>query len=452
MRALRALLLVAAASAGCDWRTFDDLAKKTPVAAIDAPSSYAAGDSFGSILLALDPPADGSAAGRFVGTAIPKTAVAVVTLDAAGQPHGTGVTGQALDSLGDGPITALAAVPGGQKVMLGAPYIDLGDVLLMDQDPPYDIQPFRHIGEPQYGVGVGAGNIGAGAAAELVVLSANTLHVYVDGQPTTEITYESTGASDPCPIDFSTNLPERDRASRAVLVAPLQGGATQIAVGTPAVSGAGHVSIFDVDFSSNTITCAATLTAGEAHFGRAMTLVDIDGDGTHDRLLIGAPPTHAYLYTLPLSSGQAPAAMATDMEAGGAFGAAVAALDIDGKPGDEIFVGNPDGSVGGASAAGRVSIYTGGALTPLPAAFPNPLAEHEPKAGHGYGSGLIGMTFCPANLAGPGPDSGVADAGAQAADAGVIVSCTAAQRLPLVGSLSKVFAYFTLKKPDPRAK
>jgi hypothetical protein len=42
-----------------------------------------------------------------------------------------------------------------------------------------------------------------------------------------------------------------------------------------------------------------------------------------------------------------------------------------------------------------------------------------------------------------GADGGVADAGSGAA------ACT---QLPLVGSTSKVYAYFTLKKPDPRVK
>ena len=40
----------------------------------------------------------------------------------------------------------------------------------------------------------------------------------------------------------------------------------------------------------------------------------------------------------------------------GQFGAAVAAFDIDGKPGDEMFIGNPDGLVAGTATAGRVSV------------------------------------------------------------------------------------------------
>ena len=62
-----------------------------------------------------------------------------------------------------------------------------------------------------------------------------------------------------------------------------------------------------------------------------------------------------------------------------AFGAAVAAFDIDGNPGDEMFVGNPDATVGGTTKAGQVTSTPGATMTLLaPTAFPNPLAEHDP--------------------------------------------------------------------------
>jgi hypothetical protein len=131
--------------------------------------------------------------------------------------------------------------------------------------------------------------------------------------------------------------------------------------------------------------------------------------------------------------------MVTDTMGGGVlYGAAIAAFDVDGVPGDEVLVGNPDATVGGTTTAGQVSIYTGPNLMPLPVAFPNPLAEHDPGAGHGYGSAIAGMSFCPGAVPSASPDGGVGAA-----------ACTT---LPLVGSLSKVFTYFTLKKPDPRVK
>jgi hypothetical protein len=446
MRAAAPLVFVLAlAATGCDWRKFDDLKAQTPVAAISAPSNYPAKSDFGSILLAVPPPSDGSAAARFVVSATQATSVAVVSISASGSPNGVGVTGTAFDQLNSDPIVAIAEVPGARRVVLGSPARtgDFGDALVMELDDPgppgigpaYPTMTFRPaVGEAQYGVGVGAGNIGGGAAAEIIVLSAATLHVYTDSSPSADHVYTSTGTADPCPINFSTGLLDRDRVNRAVIVAPL-GGATQIAVGTPAVTGAGHVSVFDFDATTGAVTCAATLTGTEARFGRAMALVDTDGTGGPDHLLVGAPPTRAYLYRLPLSTGQAPAAMAPDpdMLASGNFGGAVAALDLDGMPGDEMLIGNSDGTVGGSTTAGRVSIYTGTSLALVPTTkLPNPLAEREPEAGHGYGSGIISLSFCPGSAA----DGGAA-------------SCT---RLPVVGSLSTVYAYFTLKKPDPRVK
>jgi hypothetical protein len=443
------MFVLALVGAGCDWRKFDDLKKKTPVAAISAPSNYPADNDFGSNLLAVLPPSDGSAAGRFVAAATYSTSVAVVSFDASGSPSGVGVTGTAFDALAGGPITAMAAVPDKRQVLLGAPTPEFGDALLMELDKPipmgalYPTTTFKPaVGEKQYGVGVGAGHIGGGAAPELVVLSEDTLHVYVDGLTTTEAARKWTGDADPCPLWFAPGLPE---PNRAVIVESLLAAGTQIAVGTPGVSGAGHVTVFAVDLTVTpaVFTCPVVLTGTEAHFGRAMTLVDLDGNGSADRLLVGAPPTHAYLYTLPLSAGQTPETV-TDLEpmANGQFGAAVAAFDIDGKPGDEIFIGNPDGSVGATATAGRVAVYTGSppALVPTTIA-PNPLAEHDPGAGHGYGSGIAGMLFCPGNVGG-------ADGGTGTSDGGV----AACKRLPIIGSLSTVYAYFTLNKPDPRVK
>lgn len=447
-RACAALtFVVALAGAGCDWRKFDDLKAKTPVAAISAPSNYPADGDFGPNLLAVPPPSDGSAAGRFVAAATYATSVAVVSFDASGNPSGVGVTGMAFDALAGGPIASIALVPDKRQVLLGAPTDTFGDALLMELDKPnpsgspYPTTTFRPaVGEPQYGIGVGAGTIGGGAASDLVVLSQDTLHIYVDGLATTEAARKWTGAADPCPLEFPLALPQ---SNRAVIVEPLLG-AGQIAVGTPVVSGTGHVTVFAVDLSVTpaVFTCPVVLIGSEAQFGRTMTLVDLDAPyGAPDHLLVGAPPTHAYLYSLPLSAGQTPETV-TDPEPmpNGQFGASVAAFDIDGKPGDEMFIGNPDGSVGGTATAGRVSVYTGSPPVLVPTTVaPNPLAEHEPGAGHGYGSGIAGMLFCPGNIG--GADAGTSDGG--------VAAC---KRLPIIGSLSTAYAYFTLNKPDPRVK
>ena len=101
--------------------------------------------------------------------------------------------------------------------------------------------------EPQYGVGVGAGNLGGGAAPEFVVLSASTLHVYADGLPTLDKTNLSSGAADPCPIDFSgaagRHRPGEPRGDRRAA----DGERHADRGGTPVKTGAGHVSLFEID-------------------------------------------------------------------------------------------------------------------------------------------------------------------------------------------------------------
>lgn len=415
---------LAVAAAGCDWREFDDLKKNTLVASISPPSGYEVTDDFGRIIVALAPPADGSAAARFVTTATRQTSIAVMTLDAAGQVSGTAVEGQQLISLGNDPVRALAAVPGNQQVLLGAPIEDLGDVMLMSLTPPYTVTSFQKIGEPEYGAGLAAGNIGGGPAPEFVVTSSTKVHVYVDGQAALHQEQVSTTA---CPIDFSISLAEDVRRNRAVMVAPLLASGTQIAVGSPAISGGGRVSIFDFDATTMTFTCALSLTQAESRFGQSMALGDFDADGKAD-LLVGAPPNKVYMYRWPVTA-TATATITSRGTAGVAFGASVAAFNLDGSPGDEALVGNPDADVGGASGAGNVQIFTGPMLAgQLPSSVPSTLTAFEVKAGAAYGSAVAGLQFCP----GAAPSTCV--------------------NLALAGASSRALAYFTIGHPDPRVK
>ena len=90
-----------------------------------------------------------------------------------------------------------------------------------------------------------------------------------------------------------------------------------------------------------------------------MTLVDVDGNGTPDHLLVGAPPTHAYLYALPLSTGQAPVDDGDGADASATSARRSRRSTSTSKPGDEMFVGDPDAAVGGTTNAGHVTVYTG---------------------------------------------------------------------------------------------
>ena len=250
-------------------------------------------------------------------------------------------------------------------------------------------------------------------------------------------------------------MPDRIRNNRPVLIAPLVGGTgVQIAVGTPVTSGSGSVSIFNVDTTTGTATCALALhgTSGaDQRFGQALAVGDFDGDGVTD-LLVGEPPKTVYLFRGPVTA--TPTATITD-PTGVDFGAALAALPLDGHAGDEALIGDPDATVGGATTAGRVTIRSGAMLatTVMPTPGVTQLTARDPHSGEAYGAAVAALPFC-------GPRSAVGDAGATGggadggppADGGAAASACARTRLPLVGALSHVFTYFTLGTADPRAR
>src|SRR5205823_13406399 len=119
-------------------------------------------------------------------------------------------------------------------------------------------------------------------------------------------------------------------------------------------------------------------------------------------LLVGAPPTAVYLYRGPLTLPAVPAATVAKPANSAEFGTSLAALNLDGKKGDEALVGDPGVTLDGVSAAGNVTVYTGATLTPLtptptpsmPAPTPLVLADHNPGTGEGYGSAVAALPFC----------------------------------------------------------
>ena len=64
-------------------------------------------------------------------------------------------------------------------------------------------------------------------------------------------------------------------------------------------------------------------------------------------LLVGAPPSHVYLYKGPVAPGAGPTATIAAPLGSAAFGAALAAGNVDGVPGDEALVGDPGATLDG---------------------------------------------------------------------------------------------------------
>jgi len=419
-------LLAGATSSGCDWRDFDSLQASTPVAAVEPPSGNPSGNDFASLLIATAPPSDGSAAARFLTSGTLLNALTVVTLGASGSASRHLVSSPALDSLSGSPITAMAAVPGTDKVLLGAP----GElsVLTLDLSVSLDaVTPFPGItpviaAEPQIGVGLAAGDVTGAPAADYVVLSGSALHLFVDGLATDQ----AIGPSADCPIAFPNSVSARDKIQRAVVIGKLTGGSQVIAVGTPTSGAAGTVSLFAAD-SSGALSCLFSIAAPVstlAEFGRSLAVGDFDGDGVAD-LVVGAPPDRAFLYRGPIAAGATPAGTFLNATSGGYTGASVAALDVDGKGADEALIGDPEGPGNtGQTGTGDVIQLTGATL----GTTAGTLADHNGGSKGGYGASVAALPFCAAP------------------------PCAKPQLLPLVGAAGKAFVYFTLSGTDPRVR
>jgi FG-GAP repeat len=435
-------IAVGALPAGCDWREFDTLQNQTPVLAIDPPSGFPSSNDFGSVVVPVAPPADGSVAAWFLASATEMTGLGLVKIDATGGASAQTLSGSAVDDLDGNPVTAMAEIPGTGTALLGAPTFDsLLTVDLASQTVSQFI-PMSPLTQSDslLGVGVAAGKLTGAAMPDLVVASSSLVHVFVDGS-TADIV---PGAADlaACPITLSTGLPNHDRQNRALVVGNLLASGPAIAIGTPAAAAAGSVSLFTA--TATAVICAGVLTAPalgtlapsgtpNSGFGQTLAIGDVDGDGVPD-LLVGAPPYAVYMYKGPVAPSAAPTATIAAPSGSANFGASLAALNSDGKPGDEALIGDPGATVNGQTDAGNATLYTyggtgtGGTGTKVFTALAPVLTDHNAGTGEAYGSAVGALSFC------------------------AVAPCSAPPSLPLVGAPAKVFTYFTLGPTDPRTK
>ena len=81
--------------------------------------------------------------------------------------------------------------------------------------------------------------------------------------------------------------------------------------------------------------------------------------------------------------------------AGVDFGFAVAALNVDGNPGDEALIADPRATVDGKEDAGRVTAYRYDSAS-MTMKVHKTYADRSPEASANYGSSVAALRFCTA--------------------------------------------------------
>jgi hypothetical protein len=427
-----AILGLLVLGAGCDWRDFDAIQSHTPVLAVGGPSHFPTTNDFGRYLLPLSGPPSDSTGGSFVVSAASTAALALVDVDAKGQPHGQTVIAPVFDASAGGvtqPVTTMAEVPGANQVLLGTPDANggMGATFLMTLGPTPTVAAFAAPAtETRFGLGVAAGKLAGADAPELVVASASDLTVYLDGDATMPVVAPANPA---CPLQVTgAQLGLGSPPNRPVLVASLMtGAAPQIVVGTPGMVG-GSVSVFTVDATTGAATCAFSYASTSGGFGQALATGDFNDDGALD-LLVGAPPAAAFWIPGPLGPTSQVLPVTLTGATGSALGVSVAALNVDGIAGDEALVGDPDATAGSTVLAGVVRVVGGatlGAEGPV-------LQRHDPATNEDFGIEVHTLPFCTSACGTP---------------AAVL------QNLLLVGADAHAYVFFQpfAGAPDPRTK
>jgi hypothetical protein len=366
----------------------------------------------GKVVVPLTVPAAKKAtvAARYLVAGTETPSLAVVDLDASGHARTHVATGaEIMDMAGEAKAAVKSAVElADGRVLLGTPSYNLNPLIeppgrtyfLKLEDTEDDVafmltrgnDPSVPTMRKAYGLAVAAGNVGGAAAQDLVIASQDDVTLALDGNDAALV------ANTPaCPVNLDATTQEKYRF-RALGVGDLiEGGGEEIAIGVPREGTMPGKVVLLVPGAAGGLDCALTIPAPamQPRFGNALLITDVNGDGKKD-LLVGAPPTRAYLYTGPFTAGTAPAPAKEfrhpslmDTQATGDFGFRVGAVDIDGTPGLEVLVSAPDLPVGDELGAGVVIAYRPDATSI------GEIKDNSPAANAQFGFTVQGIRFSP---------------------------------------------------------
>jgi hypothetical protein len=423
---------------GCDWREFDKVLAKAPVLSLGAPEGYTSRD-VGRVVVPLTvPPARmATVSARFLIAGTETPSLAVVDLDSAGQATMRVASKvEIMDMAGEANAVVKSAVElRDGRVLLGTPSYSLNPqqvvrgriyfLTLVDTAAGTEFKLTRGgdpAGRVEYGLGVAAGRL-TGTAEDLVVASQHDVVLLEGGNEAAPIPNQPQ-----CALALDDAALEKYRF-RALAVGDLiVGGNDEVAVGVPREGAeAGRVVI--LQRAADGLNCPVVIEAPMRmpRFGNAVVAADFTGDGTVD-LLVGAPPSRAFLYAGPFVAGTPPRMTAElkhptlpDTAATGDFGFRVLGADLDGKAGLEMLVSAPDLPSGDEAAAGIVFAFKGDRT------LLNEISDNSPSADASFGFSLASLNFTPRG-------------------------CGTSRSVLLVGAVREVFTFFRVPggPADPR--
>ncbi|HYE77812.1 MAG TPA: FG-GAP repeat protein, partial [bacterium] len=174
------------------------------------------------------------------------------------------------------------------------------------------------------------------------------------------------------------------------------GRTTGVTVGMPGHAGStGRVYVYGVTAATGALTTPSAIDPGglpaATNFGFALASGDLNRDGVED-LVVGAPGSatemtgraQVWYRTAPTAFAVGPTLLVSDTTSL-SFGAALAIGDYDGNGTNDIAVGGPQLTVGGAANAGRVAMFPEGKPT---GTQPLEFQHRTPEAGALFGRSL----------------------------------------------------------------